>query len=162
MSILPRAIERAFALHEGRTLGMDAPHAEHLLRVWEAFRRYRPLGDTPIARYEELGCIALLHDALALDLVGWEELGRDFGPYVAAGVERVRAGIPPGPGDDPDVALILSLHHLDTLETLAPGLDAADLGRRLDEFSRTWLPTVTGRSPELARDLRFKLDALRP
>lgn len=161
MSLIPKAIELAFELQSGRITPSGRPQVEHCLRVWERFRHHRPLADTPVARYEELACVALLHDAVHDGLIAEAELARQFGYFVADAVGRAGAGQTPSALQDPDVQLIVLLGGVDDLVEQAATLPPDEVERRVVAFERDWLAPLGARSPELLRELRFQLDDLR-
>ncbi|MDB5099114.1 MAG: hypothetical protein JWM80_3535 [Cyanobacteria bacterium RYN_339] len=153
MSLIPKAIERAFSA--------GPIHVEHALRVWDRFRRHRPLGDLAFRRYEELCCIALLHDTIRSGQASEDELYAEFGPFVAGGVARTSRPEPPDVADDPDLQLIMILDRVDTLSAEAALLDAPELARRADELEHRCLPFAHALSSVLAREVVFQLDDLR-
>jgi (p)ppGpp synthase/HD superfamily hydrolase len=161
MSLIPKAIEFAFSAHAGRTLPSGSPHVEHGLRVWERFRRHRPLGDLAFRRYEELCCVALLHDVIREGVADEEAVFAEFGAFVASGVARTSRPEPPDVADDPDLQLIIILDRVDTLACLAPALPPAELVRRAGELEQHCLPFAHALSSELAREVVFQLDDLR-
>ena len=145
MSLLPPAIELAFATYT------DQRSTTHAMRVWEAFRRHRPLGDTSVARYEQLGCVALLHGVIEHGHLSEAALAARLDPAVAADVARLDHSA------DPDLQLITLLDHYDDFLTALPdgpwAEEAAWLEREGLAIAQRW--------PDLARELRFHLDDAR-
>lgn len=161
MSLIPKAIEFAFAAHAGHTLPSGSPQVEHGLRVWERFRRHRPLGDLAFRRYEELCCVALLHDVIREGRADEDALYKEFGPFVAGAVARTSRPEPPDVADDPDLQLIMILDRVDALACLAIALPGPELARRAGELEQGCLPFAHALSSELAREVVFQLDDLR-
>jgi (p)ppGpp synthase/HD superfamily hydrolase len=175
MSLIPKAIELAFHAHEGQVRDEGTPYVQHPLRVWEAFKQHRPLGETPIARYEELGCIALLHDVLEDCDVTYEQLAEEFGPFVADGVRLLTKPNVPAEQKpardaayfqalrqaDPDIQLIKLLDRLDNLSTLSVSPKPGKLARYLEETERIFLPWARELSERLTQELELYLEDLR-
>lgn len=176
MSLIPKAIELAFAAHEGQTRDEGTPYVQHPLRVWESFKLHRPLGDTPVRRYEELGCVALLHDVLEDCDVSTAQLSETFGPFVAEGVrlltkvpiaddtqkpDRDAAYFAALQAADPDVQLIKLLDRLDNLSTLGSSPKAGKIARYLEETERVFLPWAEQLAPRVHREMRFLVDDLK-
>ena len=163
MSLLPAAIELAFALPAVGPHERDAATAAHRLRVLAAFRQRRPLGDTPLALYEELACIALLHDVLEGGGATLEQLQASFGRAIAEGIAQLT---PPGPGATPErerryylelqaaspeiqwVKILDRLDHLASLAATGGSNGAADY---LEETERVFVPWAGRLAAELQR-----------
>ena len=176
MSLIPKAIELAFSAHEGQLRDEGTPYVEHPLRVWEAFKGHRPLGETPIRRYEELGCIAILHDVLEDCDVTYGQLASDFSDYVAEGV-RLLTKLPVRPDqakaerdaayfaalqDAPrDVQLIKLLDRLDNLSSLGATANPDKIARYLEETERVFLPWAEALSARVLREMRAHVEDLR-
>lgn len=176
MSLIPKAIELAFAAHEGQLRDEGTPYVQHPLRVWESFKEYRPLGDTPVRHYEELGCVALLHDVLEDCDVSYDQLATEFSPFVAEGV-RLLTKFPAAEGVEKaerdaayfaalqlahrDVQLIKLLDRLDNLSTLGHSRKPGKLERYIEETERIFVPWAERVSPRVHREMRFLLDDLK-
>ena len=145
MSLIPKAIELAFSAHAGQTRDEGTPYVEHPLRVWESFKAHRPLGETPIRRYEELGCVAILHDVLEDCDVTYEDLA-----YYAALREAPL-----------DIQLIKLLDRLDNLAGLGTSPVPGKVARYIEETERVFLPWAEAVSPRICREMRMHLGDLR-
>lgn len=176
MSLIPKAIELAFRAHEGQLRDEGTPYVQHPLRVWERFKQFRALEDTPIRRYEELGCISLLHDVLEDSAIGEDHLRAEFGDFVAEGVRRLtKAPVPEGgskaerdaayfealQAGDPDVQLIKLLDRLDNLGSLAACPDMSKRRRYLEETERVFLPWAAAIAPRVHGEMVFLVEDLR-
>jgi (p)ppGpp synthase/HD superfamily hydrolase len=176
MSLIPQAIELAFAAHEGQVRDEGTPYVEHPMRVWESFKHHRPLGDTPLRRYEELGCIAILHDVLEDCDVDDEQLAADFSPFVAEGVRLLTKPPLRTDADKPardaayfaalrqgpvDVQLIKLLDRLDNLTSLAASPKPGKVARYVDETERIFLPWAQAIAPRVHQELKMHLDDLK-
>ena len=176
MSLIPQAIELAFSAHEGQLRDEGTPYVEHPLRVWEAFKRHRPLGETPLRRYEELGCIAILHDVLEDCDVTYEQLAESFTPFVAEGV-RLLTKPPLRVGEDRsardaayydalraaavDLQLIKLLDRLDNVRGLGASPVPGKAARYAEETERVFLPWARDVAPRLHQELRLFVEDLR-
>lgn len=176
MSLIPKAIELAFSAHAGQTRDEGTPYVEHPLRVWESFKAHRPLGETPIRRYEELGCIAILHDVLEDCDVTYEQLAREFTDFVAEGIHLL-SKFPPRKGQDKrerdaayygalktapvDLQLIKLLDRLDNLNGLSTSPVPGKLARYVEETERVFVPWAEALFPRIHREMRLHLDDLR-
>lgn len=175
MSLIPKAIELAFRAHEGQVRDEGTPYVQHPLRVFERFKQFRPLEDTPIRRYEELGCISLLHDVLEDSAITAAELAREFGPFVAEGVSLLtKAPVPEGgskaerdaayyaalKAGAPDLQLIKLLDRLDNLASLCLCPDEAKRRRYLEETERVFLPWAEAIAPRVHGEMRFLVEDL--
>lgn len=176
MSLIPKAIELAFSAHAGQTRDEGTPYVEHPLRVWESFKGHRPLGETPIRRYEELGCIAILHDVLEDCDVSYEDLVRDFSEFVAEGVRLLTKFPPRAPQDKAardaayyaalreapvDIQLIKLLDRLDNLAGLGTSPVPGKVARYIEETERVFLPWAEAVSPRVHREIGLHLGDLR-
>lgn len=176
MSLIPKAIELAFRAHEGQLRDDGEPYVQHPLRVFDRFKQFRPLEDTPIRRYEELGCISLLHDVLEDSAITRAELDREFGAFVAEGV-AVLTKVPLPEGGDkaarnaayyaalhasaPDLQLIKLLDRLDNLASLSRCPDPAKRRRYLEETERVFLPWAEAIAPRVHGEMRFLVEDLK-
>lgn len=176
MSLIPKAIELAFAAHEGQTRDEGTPYVEHPLRVWDAFKQHRPLGETAIRHYEELGCIAILHDVLEDCDVTYEQLQTELSPFVAEGVrlltkQPLRVGEDKGMRDAAyfaalkdaprDIQLIKLLDRLDNLTSLAASPVAGKVARYVEETERVFLPWAQAVSARVHQEMKLHLDDLK-
>jgi GTP pyrophosphokinase len=176
MSLIPKAIELAFAAHEGQTRDEGTPYVEHPLRVWDAFKQHRPLGETTIRHYEELGCIAILHDVLEDCDVTYAQLESEFSAFVAEGVrlltkQPLRAGEDKAARDAAyfaalreaprDIQLIKLLDRLDNLTSLAASPVPGKVARYVEETERIFLPWAKEVSPRLHADLKLHVEDLK-
>jgi (p)ppGpp synthase/HD superfamily hydrolase len=176
MSLIPKAIELAFTAHEGQVRDEGTPYVQHPLRVWEAFKDYRPLGETGVRRYEELGCVALLHDVLEDCDVSYEAIAAEFSPFVAEGV-RLLTKFPLEEGQDKaardaayfaalqqadlDVQLIKLLDRLDNLSSLGASQKPGKVERYVEETERVFVPWAERVSSRVHRDMTFLLEDLK-
>jgi (p)ppGpp synthase/HD superfamily hydrolase len=176
MSLIPPAIELAFAAHEGQLRDEGTPYVEHPLRVWESFKRHRPLGDTPIRRYEELGCVAILHDVLEDCDVTFAQLEREFSPFVAENVylltkRPLMAGEAKAERDaayfaalrqaPADIQLIKLLDRLDNLSGLSASPRPGKVARYVEETERVFLPWAEAVSARVHREMSLHLEDLK-
>lgn len=176
MSLIPKAIELAFRAHEGQLRDEGTPYVQHPLRVFERFKQFRPLEDTPIRRYEELGCISLLHDVLEDSDVDQAAIEAEFGSFVAEGVALLtKPPVPEGGAkaerdaayfaalraSAPDLQLIKLLDRLDNLASLAHCPDPAKRRRYLEETERVFLPWAEAIAPRVHGEMRFLVEDMK-
>jgi hypothetical protein len=161
MSLIPKAIELAFVVTADSGGFAGTEQAQSALRVWERFRRHRPLGDTPLRRYEELGCVALLHGVLGDRRITDAQLRQDFGDYVARSIGRIGEGAVPAAVDELDLQLIMIIIRFDAIAFAPSSFDPDEFAGRLNELAADCLPLIELQFPDLAREIRFVLDDLR-
>jgi GTP pyrophosphokinase len=176
MSLIPKAIELAFDAHAGQTRDEGTPYVEHPLRVWDSFKQHRPLGETTIRHYEELGCIAILHDVLEDCDVTYEQLEREFSPFVAESVRLLtKTPLRPGlekPARDAayfealqeapvDIQLIKLLDRLDNMTSLATTPKPGKAQRYVEETERVFLPWAKAVAPRVYEELKLHCDDVR-